>query len=59
MNSMRETIRALTDAGLRDKIKVMVGGAPITQEFAEAIGADCYAKDAALAVDKAKELLKR
>ena len=59
MNSMRETIKALADAGLRNKIKIMVGGAPVTQEFADTIGADCYAKDAALAVDKAKELLKR
>jgi 5-methyltetrahydrofolate--homocysteine methyltransferase len=57
MNSMKDTIKALKDSGLRDKIKVMVGGAPLTQEFAEAIEADCYAKDAALAVDKAKELL--
>jgi 5-methyltetrahydrofolate--homocysteine methyltransferase len=59
MNSMRDTIKALKDAGLRDKIKIMVGGAPVTKEFADAIEADCYAKDAALAVDKAKELLKK
>ncbi len=59
MNSMRETIKALKASGLRDKVKVMVGGAPVTQEFAKAIEADCYAKDAALAVDKAKELLKK
>ena len=59
MNSMKDTIKALKDAGLRGKVKIMVGGAPITQEFAEAIEADCYAKDAAIAVDKAKELLKR
>ena len=59
MNSMRDTISALKDSGLRDKVKVMVGGAPITQDFADAIGADGYAKDAASAVDKAKELLKR
>ena len=52
-------VALLADAGLRSKIKIMVGGAPVTQEFADAIGADCYAKDAALAVDKAKELLKR
>ena len=58
MNSMRDTIRALNDSGLRDKIKIIVGGAPITKEFAESIGADCYARDAAVAVDKAKELLK-
>jgi len=58
MNSMKDTIKALTAAGLRERVKVMVGGAPITQEFADAIGADGYAKDAATAVDKAKELLK-
>ena len=51
--------QALTAAGLRGKVKVMVGGAPVTQEFADAIGADGYAKDAATAVDKAKELLKK
>lgn len=59
MNSMKDTIKALKDAGLRDKVKIMVGGAPVTKEFADAIEADCYAKDAAIAVDKAKELLKR
>ncbi|MDP3804177.1 MAG: corrinoid protein [Candidatus Omnitrophota bacterium] len=57
MNTMRDTINALKNAGLRDKVKIMVGGAPVTQEFADSIGADCYAKDAAVAVDKAKELL--
>ncbi|MDD3905494.1 MAG: corrinoid protein [Candidatus Omnitrophica bacterium] len=59
MGSMKDTIRGLKEAGLRDKIKIMVGGAPVTQEFAMSIEADGYAKDAALAVDKAKELLKR
>jgi len=59
MNSMRETINALKSSGLRDKVKVMVGGAPITQEFADSIGADSYAKDAAVAVDKARELLNK
>ncbi len=59
MNSMRDTIKALKSSGLRDKVKVIVGGAPVTQEFAEAIGADGYAKDAAIAVDKAKEMLKK
>jgi len=59
MNAMRETINALKDSGLRDKVKIMVGGAPVTQEFAESIGADCYAKDAAVAVDKARELLRK
>ncbi|MFA6142548.1 MAG: corrinoid protein [Candidatus Omnitrophota bacterium] len=59
MNSMRDTINALKSSGLRDKVKVMVGGAPVTQEFADSIGADCYAKDAAVAVDRARELLKK
>ena len=59
MNSMKETINALKDSGLRDKVKIMIGGAPVTQEFADTIGADCYAKDAAVAVDKAKDLLRK
>jgi 5-methyltetrahydrofolate--homocysteine methyltransferase len=59
MGAMRDTIKSLKDAGLRDKVKVMVGGAPVTQEFADSIGADAYAKDAAMAVDVAKELLKK
>ena len=59
MHSMGETIKALEKSGLRDKVKIMVGGAPVTEEFASTIGADCYAKDAALAVDKAKELLRK
>ena len=59
MPSMRDTIKALKDADLRDKVKIMVGGAPITQNFADSIEADAFAKDAASAVDKAKELLRR
>lgn len=59
MNAMKDTMKALTAAGLRGKVKVMVGGAPVTQEFADSIGADGYARDAATAVDKAKELLKK
>ena len=57
MMSMKETIEALNRAGVRDKVKVMIGGAPVTQDYAEEIGADGYAPDAASAVDKAKELL--
>jgi len=57
MPAMRDTIKSLKDSGLRDKVKVMIGGAPVTQDFADSIGADGYAKDAATAVDKAKELL--
>jgi len=59
MGAMRETIKVLKESGLRDKVKIIVGGAPITQVFADSIGADSYAKDAATAVDKAKELLKK
>ena len=59
MPSMRETIKALKDANLRDKVKIIVGGAPVTQSFADSIEADAFARDAASAVDKARELLKR
>ena len=51
------TIRSLEDARLRNKIKVIVGGAPVTQEFADKIGADAYGKDAWDAVIKAEKLL--
>jgi len=57
MPAMRDTIEALKEAGIRDKVIVMVGGAPLTQSYADEIGADGYAPDAASAVDKAKELL--
>jgi 5-methyltetrahydrofolate--homocysteine methyltransferase len=58
MRSMELTIKALQEAGLRDQIKVMVGGAPVTQEFADQIGADGYAPNAAAAADLAKNLVK-
>ena len=57
MPSMKTTIEALEAAGVRDQVKTMIGGAPITQNYADEIGADGYAPDAASAVDKAKELL--
>jgi len=57
MGSMRDTVAALSDAGLRDKVKVIVGGAPVTQSYADEIKADGYAPDAASAVEKAKQLL--
>jgi len=57
MPSMKDVVKAVRDSGLKDKIKVMIGGAPITQSYADEIGADGYAPDAASAVDKAKELL--
>jgi len=47
----------LKEQGMRDKIKVMVGGAPATQTWADKIGADCYAENASEAVTRAKELL--
>ncbi|MDA8066937.1 MAG: corrinoid protein [Thermaerobacter sp.] len=52
-----ETIEALQQAGLRNQVKVMVGGAPVSQSFADQVGADAYAADASSAVEKAKELL--
>jgi 5-methyltetrahydrofolate--homocysteine methyltransferase len=55
---MGEVIKALEDSKLRDKVKVMVGGAPVTAEYAKKIGADGYARDAVSAADKAKELLR-
>jgi 5-methyltetrahydrofolate--homocysteine methyltransferase len=56
MPAMKRTIDALIKAGLRERVKVMVGGAPVTQAFANEIGADGYARDSTLAVVKAKEL---
>ena len=56
MPSMKTSIDALKAAGVRDKVKVMVGGAPLTREYADQIGADGYAQDAATAVDVAKQL---
>jgi 5-methyltetrahydrofolate--homocysteine methyltransferase len=55
---MKSSIEALKAAGLRDMVKVMVGGAPLTQSYADEIGADGFAPDAGAAVRKAKELLK-
>ena len=57
MRTMESTIKALEEAGLRDKVKVMVGGAPVTQAFADQIGADGYASNAASAADLAKQFV--
>jgi 5-methyltetrahydrofolate--homocysteine methyltransferase len=57
MPAMKDTIEALEAEGVRDKVRVMIGGAPVTQNYCDEIGADGYAPDAASAVDKAKELL--
>ena len=54
---MAETIAALKDAGLREAVKVMVGGAPVTAAYAEEIGADGYGANAGMAVERAKELV--
>lgn len=57
MPAMSETIKALEAEGVRDKVAVMIGGAPVTQNYADEIGADGYAPDAASAVDTAKKML--
>ena len=57
MPSMKDVVKAVGDSGLKDKVKVMIGGAPLTQSYADEIGADGYAPDAASAVDEAKQLL--
>jgi 5-methyltetrahydrofolate--homocysteine methyltransferase len=57
MPMMRATVKALNEAGLKDRIKVLVGGAPVTQSFADEIGADGYAPDAGSAAKMAKALL--
>jgi methylmalonyl-CoA mutase cobalamin-binding domain/chain len=59
MPMFKANINALTKSGLRDRVIVLVGGAPVTQEYADVVGADGYAADASAAVVKAKELLKR
>jgi corrinoid protein of di/trimethylamine methyltransferase len=57
IQNMRAIIEELKEAGMRNKVKVIVGGAPVTQEFADAIGADAFGRDAADAVSKMKLLL--
>jgi 5-methyltetrahydrofolate--homocysteine methyltransferase len=57
MNNMGVTIEALKTAGLRDKVKVLVGGAPVTQEYADSIGADAFASDASSAARIARQLV--
>src|SRR6476661_2036548 len=59
MPMFKANINALEKAGLRDKVIVMVGGAPVTQEYADAVGADGYAADASTAVRLAKDLIDR
>ena len=57
MPYMRTVINRLDEKGLRDHVNVLVGGAPLTEAFAEDIGADRYCEDAAVAVDTAKALM--
>ena len=57
MVNMKTTIDALTEAGVRDQVKIMIGGAPVTQRYADEIGADGYAPDAASAVDLTRSLM--
>jgi len=57
MLAMKDTVEVLKEEGLRESVKVIIGGAPVTQQFAEEIGADGYAPDAASATDLAKKIL--
>jgi 5-methyltetrahydrofolate--homocysteine methyltransferase len=57
MPAMKRTLDALEKAGVRDRVKVMIGGAPVSQAYADEIGADGYARDSTIAVVRAKELL--
>jgi methylmalonyl-CoA mutase cobalamin-binding domain/chain len=57
MLQQKKLIESLEEAGLRDKVKVMVGGAPVTESYAKEIGADGYAEDAISAVDMAFRLI--
>ncbi|MEE8441925.1 MAG: corrinoid protein [Spirochaetia bacterium] len=57
MTGMKEIVAAVESAGLRDKVKIMVGGAPLTQQYCDSIGADAYAADAASAAEKAVEFV--
>jgi len=56
MPEMKNTVDALKEAGLRDRVKVFIGGAPVTQSFADEIGADYYSIDAAHAIDQLNKL---
>ena len=57
MDVMGKVVEAAKEAGIRDTVKIMIGGAPINQEFCEKIGADKYTSDAASAADAAIEFL--
>jgi len=57
MPMFKVNIKAITDAGLRDKVKILVGGAPVTQEYCEVVGADGFAQDASKTVRLTKKLI--
>jgi 5-methyltetrahydrofolate--homocysteine methyltransferase len=59
MVEMKKTIQALEEAGQKDRVKIIVGGAPVTEDFAKDIGADGYAPDAAVAVDVVRSLISK
>ena len=59
MPMFKANMNALEKAGLRDQVIVMVGGAPVTQEYADAVGADGYAADASACVKRAKDLIEQ
>ncbi len=58
MNTMEKVVKKVEEAGIHDKVKIMVGGAPVTQTFCDQIGADCYTPDAASAADAAVAICK-
>ena len=55
MGVMAEVVKKAEEAGIRDKVKIMIGGAPVSQDFCDKIGADCYTSDAASCADAAVE----
>ena len=57
MPKMKEVVESLQEAGVRDTVKVIVGGAPVTEQFAKEIGADGYAPDASAAVEKVRQMI--
>ena len=58
MPMMKQTVDAIVESGLRDQVKILVGGAPVTQSFSDEIGADGFAADAGAAAKLAKTLVK-
>ena len=58
MGVMAEVVEAAEKAGIRDKVKIMIGGAPVNEEYRREIGADCYTVDAASAANAAAEFFK-